>query len=358
MADPTPRRAPRISGSTLLVFGAGALAATLLASGVAVAAGNIDVRRGTVIACQKPTISETMPGTLRIVESETECQTEETAISWESGWRFRGEWVVANAYEIGDVVIKDGTTYLANKPSTSNDPTIDTGDTWDAITSSGAGSGAQGPAGPKGETGAPGLPGANGKKGAKGADGERGPKGEKGDSGGADLDKGYLYQNPGAGGVENLDVDPQGVEIPRGNDVVVVARQSAPAGSYLVTTHAFGTTNKQNRTNDVSSRNPQCRTVNERTRVGTPWYDSGHAGNEFGDVDRATQTGEVYNDLFQLHSVTYQGKVSVSKKKPRLRRDNIVVECKRMDGVINGDVHMSATIISLPVGTITVSKGL
>jgi len=107
-------------------------------------------------------------GALRVVDAQAgkKCTSKEKAISWGKGYRYRGSWAVATAYGALDVVVLNGSSYVAKTASKGKSPDA-TAAAWGLLAAAGA-VGATGPAGPTGTAGTPGAPGTAGAPGAKG----------------------------------------------------------------------------------------------------------------------------------------------------------------------------------------------
>ena len=104
-------------------------------------------------------------GAVRIVDFQAgkRCTAKEKTISWSKGWRYRGTWSASFAYAVGDVVVQNGSSYLAKVRSTGKTPSGNAS-VWGLLAQSGT-AGAVGPAGPAGPAGPVGQQGATGPEG-------------------------------------------------------------------------------------------------------------------------------------------------------------------------------------------------
>ena len=114
-----------------------------------------------------------------------------------AGFNYRNTWSSSTTYAKNDVVTNAGSSYVALRATTNNNPTIDVsnnGGNWGLIAQAGAtgatgATGPVGPTGPKGDTGSTGAAGVAGPVGPKGdtgiqgLQGIQGPQGIKGDTG-------------------------------------------------------------------------------------------------------------------------------------------------------------------------------
>jgi len=162
-------------------------------------------------------------GRLRVIDTEAgaTCLGTETRVEWDqAGLTWKGNWNVSTAFEKGDAVAYNGSSYIALIDNTGVAPTNVT--TWALMAKKGAkgdtgaagargatgAKGAQGNpgvAGPPGAVGATGPSGANGAQGATGSQGPTGPTGLAGPAGpkssftfGATVTSGSPYFFPGA----------------------------------------------------------------------------------------------------------------------------------------------------------------
>jgi len=123
-------------------------------------------------------------GALRVVDAQAgkKCTSKEKTISWGNGYRYRGTWSASTAYAAQDVVLANGSSYVAKVASKGNAPATAAA-SW-GLLAAGAPSGPTGPAGAAGPTGAPGP------KGDAGVPGPSGPKGSNVSSVGITLGSG------------------------------------------------------------------------------------------------------------------------------------------------------------------------
>lgn len=124
---------------------------------------------GVISGCYK--VTGTPAGALRIIDRQrgATCGSSERLLEWKAaGIRYREGWSAGTAYLVNDVVVFQGSAYVAKLASTGVTPTDAT--SWGLLASRGA-------------DGAAGAPGAQGPQGATGAQGAAGPQGVAGPAG-------------------------------------------------------------------------------------------------------------------------------------------------------------------------------
>ena len=89
-------------------------------------------------------------GVLRVINYQAgkRCKKSEKGISWAQGWTYKGLWRATTSYRPGDVVLDNGSSYVARTASLAKSPPSDAS-RWGLLAS-------PGPQGPTGATGAPG----------------------------------------------------------------------------------------------------------------------------------------------------------------------------------------------------------
>jgi hypothetical protein len=126
-------------------FVAGALVAASLAGG------------GVAIAAIPSTTTAKFNGcvnkdtaVLRVINYQTgkRCKKSEKGISWSQGWTYRGMWRAGTPYRPGDVVLDNGSSYVARAASLAKPPVTDAS-RWGLLASVGP-QGTIGPPGPSG----------------------------------------------------------------------------------------------------------------------------------------------------------------------------------------------------------------
>ena len=92
-------------------------------------------------------------GVLRVINYEAgkRCKKSEKGISWAQGWTYKGMWRASTSYRPGDVVLDNGSSYVARTASVAKPPSSDAS-RWGLLASAGpqGAPGATGPAGPVG----------------------------------------------------------------------------------------------------------------------------------------------------------------------------------------------------------------
>jgi hypothetical protein len=129
-------------------FAAGVLVAGLVAgTGVAIAAIP-STTTSTFTACVNKS-----SGVVRMIDYQAgkRCTSRELAVSWGKGYRYRGTWTPATVYLAQDVVVVNGSSYVAKLTSRAKSPTRYTA-YWGLLSARGA-QGLVGPAGPAGPAG-------------------------------------------------------------------------------------------------------------------------------------------------------------------------------------------------------------
>ena len=124
-----------------------------------------------------------------------------------AGFNYRNTWSASTTYAKNDVVTNAGSSYVALRATTNNNPTIDVsnnGGNWGLIAQAGA-TGPAGPTGPKGDTGSAGAAGVAGPIGPKGDTGIQGPQGLQG------------LQGPQGVKGDTGSQGPQGIQGPKGD---------------------------------------------------------------------------------------------------------------------------------------------
>lgn len=111
---------------------------------------------------------------LRLIDFDAgqRCASGESTVHWNKGYRYRGSWSATVSYVLGDVVVSDGSSYLARTASSGVKPGTDT-TYWRVLAARGA-------TGPRGQTGAQGPQGSPGPVGPPGPVGSPGPAGRDG----------------------------------------------------------------------------------------------------------------------------------------------------------------------------------
>jgi hypothetical protein len=122
-------------------------AATLTGGGVALAAIPSN-STGQYTAC---VLKRT--GTVRIIDSQAgkRCRAKEKTVSWSKGWQHRGTWSAGVGYAVGDVVVQNGSSFVAKIRSRGAAPSA-TPTAWGLLAQAAA-TGTPGPAGPAGPAG-------------------------------------------------------------------------------------------------------------------------------------------------------------------------------------------------------------
>ena len=89
-------------------------------------------------------------GVLRVIDYQAgkRCKKSEKGISWAQGWSYKGLWRATTSYRPGDVVLDNGSSYVARSASIAKSPPSDAS-RWGLLASPGP-QGAQGPSGPVG----------------------------------------------------------------------------------------------------------------------------------------------------------------------------------------------------------------
>ena len=87
-------------------------------------------------------------GVLRVINYQAgkRCKKSEKGISWAQGWSYKGLWRATTSYRPGDVVLDNGSSYVARTASLAKSPPSDAS-RWGLLASPGP-QGATGPAGP------------------------------------------------------------------------------------------------------------------------------------------------------------------------------------------------------------------
>lgn len=138
------RLAGRGGGLTGFVVGVVATL-TLVGGGVAIAA-----IPSTTTARFNGCVSKDT-GVLRVInyESGKRCKRSEKGISWAQGWTYKGVWRATTSYRPGDVVLDNGSSYVARTASVAKPPPSDAS-RWGLLAAPGpqGATGATGPAGP------------------------------------------------------------------------------------------------------------------------------------------------------------------------------------------------------------------
>jgi hypothetical protein len=118
-----------------------------LVAGATIAAASIPDSTGVYTACYAT--GGAKPGALRLIDpsasassNASHCLAGEVQISWNSGWRNRGNWNALVTYVKGDVVQQSGSSYVAITSNRRMSPAATPG-TWTLLASRGA----QGPSG-------------------------------------------------------------------------------------------------------------------------------------------------------------------------------------------------------------------
>jgi len=90
-------------------------------------------------------------GALRVINYQAgkRCKKSEKGISWAQGWTYKGLWRATTSYRPGDVVLDNGSSYVARVASLAKSPPSDAS-RWGLLASPGpqGATGATGPAGP------------------------------------------------------------------------------------------------------------------------------------------------------------------------------------------------------------------
>ena len=90
-------------------------------------------------------------GVLRVINYQAgkRCKKSEKGISWAQGWTYKGLWRATTSYRPGDVVLDNGSSYVARAASLAKSPPSDAS-RWGLLASPGpqGATGATGPAGP------------------------------------------------------------------------------------------------------------------------------------------------------------------------------------------------------------------
>lgn len=86
-------------------------------------------------------------GVLRVINYEAgkRCKRSEKGISWAQGWTYKGIWRATTSYRPGDVVLDNGSSYVARAASVAKPPVTDAS-RWGLLASPGP----QGPTGTRG----------------------------------------------------------------------------------------------------------------------------------------------------------------------------------------------------------------
>lgn len=159
-------------------FTAGVVATLTLTGGGLALASIPSTSTGDYTACVKKS-----SGQVRMIDyqSGARCKAKEKTITWNKGWHYRGAWDGTTSYAVGDVVVANGSSYLAKMKSYGEAPAANPTE-WGLLAQVGA-KGDRGDAGARGLTGPTGPVGPKGDKGATGETGATGPQGPVGPAG-------------------------------------------------------------------------------------------------------------------------------------------------------------------------------
>lgn len=78
-------------------------------------------------------------GALRVIDSQAgkRCRKSERRISWSKGWTYKGLWRATTSYRPGDVVLDNGSSYVARATSLAKPPVTDAS-RWGLLAAAGA----------------------------------------------------------------------------------------------------------------------------------------------------------------------------------------------------------------------------
>ena len=100
-------------------FTAGVVVTGLLVGGGAAIAAIPSTSTSAITAC-----ASRSTGALRVIDYQAgaRCSNRESTVSWTTGYRYRGTWSATKTYAAQDVVVLDGSSFVAKRASHGRSP--------------------------------------------------------------------------------------------------------------------------------------------------------------------------------------------------------------------------------------------